>query len=127
LRWLERDRAAVDEHHLFSRHEIAQLHGFGLRHLHGDGGVALPQSGGQEMWTLKPASTKNTHASCIHFLSTKSEQGQLAEAFRLCVTPNRRTSFFTPPPLPHFVFHRPSFSVAPETFRFSPSSGLVLL
>src|SRR5664280_3435926 len=29
------------------------------------------------LWTLKPTSTKNTRASCIHYLSTKSRQGQL--------------------------------------------------
>jgi hypothetical protein len=28
------------------------------------------------LWTLKPNSTKNTHAACIHYLSTKSRQGQ---------------------------------------------------
>jgi hypothetical protein len=32
-------------------------------------------SASNPLWTLKPASTKNTHVSCIHYPSTKSRQG----------------------------------------------------
>ena len=34
-------------------------------------------SASNPLWTLKPTSTKNTHASCTHTLSTQSGQGQL--------------------------------------------------
>ena len=32
--------------------------------------------GFKSLWNLKRNLTKNTHASCIHYMSTKSRQGQ---------------------------------------------------
>jgi hypothetical protein len=34
-------------------------------------------SASNHLWTLKPTSTKNTHASCTHILPTQSGQGQI--------------------------------------------------